>query len=451
MRNIVPLPQGAFWKKGLVLNRFDVPFGDLRNVLHALRHAAEWRDVLAFDEFAIRTIAKRSVPWGDRTGQQWSDDDDIRACAWLQQVGVPANVGVVGRAIQTIARENPVHPVREYLSALDWDRTPRLDRWLMRYLGADDSPYVRAIGSRFLISAVARVFKPGCQADQMLILEGPQGILKSSVLRVLAEPWFSDRLSQLGSKDAAMELAGVWLVEMSELDALTKASNSSIKSFVSRRSDRFRPPYGKHVIDHPRQCVFAGTINPVEGYLKDPTGARRFWPVACGDIDLESLARDRHQLWAEAVAHFVAGTPWWLETPELQTLAKVEQEVRYGVDPWREKVVQWLAGRNDTSVREVLNGALGISKESSSRTVRSRVATSLVSSGFVRYRLTRPGQRRTSRYRRASIDRSDRRANDFKKKCDSETMTSMTVTISFNENMVPHSLQRRRTHRRQPD
>jgi predicted P-loop ATPase len=340
---------------------------------------------------------------------------------------------VVGRAIQTIARENPVHPVRDYLSALDWDTTPRLDSWLMRYVGADDGPYVRAIGSRFLISAVARVFELGCQADHMLILEGPQGILKSSVLRVLAEPWFSDRLSQLGSKDAAMELAGVWLVEMSELDALTKASNSSIKSFVSRRSDRFRPPYGKHVIDHPRQCVFAGTINPVEGYLKDPTGARRFWPVACGDIDLKSLARDRHQLWAEAVVHFMAGAPWWLETPELETLAKIEQEVRYEVDPWREKVVQWLAGRNDTSVGEVLNGALGIAKESSSKTVRNRVAKSLVSSGFVRYRLSRSGQPGTSRYRRASIDRSDRQAKDFKKKCHSETMTSMTVTISFNE------------------
>jgi virulence-associated protein E len=120
-------------------------------------------------------------------------------------------------------RENPVHPVREYLNALHWDRTPRLDSWLTRYLGVEDNPYVRAVGSRFLLSAVARVFKSGCQADNVLILEGPQGILKSSALRALAEPWFADRISQLGSKDSAIEVAGVWLFEMSELQPWARA------------------------------------------------------------------------------------------------------------------------------------------------------------------------------------------------------------------------------------
>ena len=214
---------------------------------------------------------------------------------------------MVGRGIQTVARENPFHPVRDYLNALNWDGTPRLDIWLPTYLGVEDSQYVRAIGSRFLISAVARVFNPGCQVDHMLILEGPQGILKSSALQVLAGSWFTDRISRLGGKDSSMEVAGVWLIEMSELDALTKATNSAIKSFVTRRHDRFRPPYGKHVVDQPRQCVFTGSINPTGGYLKDPTGARRFWPVTCGVIDLEALVRDRDQLWAEAVVRFQGG------------------------------------------------------------------------------------------------------------------------------------------------
>jgi predicted P-loop ATPase len=289
MSNVVPLPQGERWIAELTLNSQGVPLGNLRNVLHTLRHAVEWLAVLAYDEFAARVVTQKPLPRGDRAVEKWTDDHDTRACEWMQERGLPANVGVVGRAIQTVARENPVHRVRNYLHALNWDGKPRLDTWLTRYLGVEDSPYVRAVGDRFLISAVARVEQPGCKADQVLILEGPQGILKSSALQALANPWFSDRISNVSSKDAAMEVAGRWLIEMSELDALTKASNSAIKSFVSRRSDRFRPPYGKHVVDQPRQCVFAGTINPLEGYLNDPTGARRFWPVVCGDIDLETL------------------------------------------------------------------------------------------------------------------------------------------------------------------
>jgi predicted P-loop ATPase len=152
-----------------------------------------------------------------------------------------------------------VHPVRDYLHALKWDRASRVDTWLIRYLGVMDCPYVRAVGSRFLISAVARVEQPGCKVDQVLILEGPQGILKSSPLQALADPWFADRISNLGSKDTAMEMTGVWLVEMAELDALLRGTLSATKSFITRCHDRFPPPYGRHVVDRARQCVFAGT------------------------------------------------------------------------------------------------------------------------------------------------------------------------------------------------
>ena len=269
----------------------------------------------------------------------------------------------------------------------------------------EDSPYVRAVGSRFPISAVARVLDPGCQADHMLILEGPQGILKSSALRALAgAPWFTDRISNLGGKDSSMEVAGVWFIEMSELDALTRATNSAIKSFITRRNDRFRPPYGKHVMEQPRQCVFVGSINPMGGYLRDPTGARRFWPVTCGVIDLEALVRDRDQLWAEAVVRFQAGACWWLETPELEAMATAEQEARLEVDAWEEKVSKWLAGRSDVSVGEVLVGALGVPPESWSQPAQNRVAAILKSNGFKRYRPGKTGQPRTPRYRREAVD-----------------------------------------------
>jgi predicted P-loop ATPase len=432
MSNVVPLPQGERWIAELTLNSQGVPLGNLRNVLHTLRHAVEWLAVLAYDEFAARVVTQKPLPRGDRAVEKWTDDHDTRACEWMQERGLPANVGVVGRAIQTVARENPVHRVRNYLHALNWDGKPRLDTWLTRYLGVEDSPYVRAVGDRFLISAVARVEQPGCKADQVLILEGPQGILKSSALQALANPWFSDRISNVSSKDAAMEVAGRWLIEMSELDALTKASNSAIKSFVSRRSDRFRPPYGKHVVDQPRQCVFAGTINPLEGYLNDPTGARRFWPVVCGDIDLETLVRDRDQLWAEALARFQDGMPWWLDTPELEALAKSEQEARFEVDTWAEKVVRWLGDRTDVGVGEVLTGALGVAREGWSQTAQNRIAKILVNNGFERYRLGRAGQPRTSRYRRegqrigAIVERS---SSGFRRK-HRPPILSLAITIA---------------------
>ena len=208
---------------------------------------------------------------------------------------------------------------------------------------------------------------------------------------------------QPGQQDSAMEVAGVWIVEMSELDALTKATNSAIKSFVTRRHDRFRPPYGRHVVDQPRQCVFTGSINPTGGYLNDPTGARRFWPVACGIIDLEALVRDRDHC-GRRPSFGSRPALWWLETPELEAMAIAEQAARFQVDPWAEAISKWLVGRDDVSVGEVLVGALGVPPESWSQTAQNRVAAILASTGFKRYRPGKTGQPRTPRYRREAVN-----------------------------------------------
>jgi putative DNA primase/helicase len=173
-------------------------------------------------------------------------------------------------------------------------------------LGVANTDYSRAVGSRWLISPVARIFRPGAKADCCLILEGPQGIRKSTALRTLAGEYFTDELADLGSKDAAMQTRGVWMIELSELDSLSHSEVARIKAFMSRTTDRFRPPYGMRLVESPRQCVFAGTVNH-STYLRDETGGRRFWPVTCGQIDIEALGRDRNQLWAEAKAGFDAG------------------------------------------------------------------------------------------------------------------------------------------------
>jgi predicted P-loop ATPase len=204
----------------------------------------------------------------------------------------------------------------------------------------------------------------------------------------------------MASKDAAIEIAGVWLFELAELDALMRATTSTAKSYLTRPFDRFRPPHGKHTIYRHRQCVFTASINPpVGGYLKDPTGARRFWPVTCqGMIDRSGIERDRDQLWAEAVARFRAGATWWLETPELEALATAEQVARFKSDVWKEPIEKWLGTRKDTSITEVLAGALRIPAREQMRPAQMRVAAVLTELGFTQYRPRQGGRRR--RYRR---------------------------------------------------
>jgi predicted P-loop ATPase len=378
----------------------------LSNLILFLRHHPQWQGVLAYDEFSARIVIRKRPPWGEEApGAQWTDHHESLTRVWFQREDIKAGQGDVGRAVQAAARGNPVHPVREHFDALVWDGTPRLDTWPVTYFHAEDSAYIRAVAPRYVISAVARIHEPGCKVDHVIILEGPQGKQKSEALRTLAinDDWFTDRLSHIASKDAALETAGVLIVEIAEMDALTRATSSAIKSFLTRRHDRFRPPYGKHTIRLPRQCLFAGTINPTAGgYLKDPTGARRFWPVSCrGKIDLDALKRDRDQLWAEAVQRYRTGAKWWLETPELEALAAAEQAARFKTDVWTQPIKQWLGRRKraDVSIGEVLRGALKIEPRDQSHSDEIRVSNILTRMGFGQY-LARRGSQRQRRYRR---------------------------------------------------
>jgi predicted P-loop ATPase len=399
----------ADWTLNLILDKDDSIVANLANLILILQHAPKWRGVLGYDEFSARAVIKKNPPWGAEVmGASWTDHHDSLTRVWFQQEKINPTIGDLGRAVQAAARHNPFHPVREYLDSLVWDGVPR--PWLVDYFHVEDSDYVRAIGPRYLISAVARVYRPGCQVDHMLVLEGPQGKQKSEALRRLAvnDAWFTDRLSHVASKDAMLELAGIWLAEIAEMDAFAKAAASTQKRFLTSRYDRFRPPYGKHLINLPRQCVFAGTINPpTGGYLKDPTGARRFWPVACrGMIDINGLEKVRDQLWAEAVHRYRAGAPWWLETPKLEALATAEQKARRVVDAWDEPVREWIGDRDDVSLNEVLEG-LGLSElGQQTQAAQNRVQKILTDLEFRRYRGPRPG--RKQRYRRDPLTKNVR-------------------------------------------
>jgi predicted P-loop ATPase len=398
------------WTDELILDKEGKIIAKLANLILLLREAPEWKGTLGYDEFNARVVIKGRPPLPleeEASNTPWTDHHESQVRVWFQRKGISPSAGDVGRAVQAAARHNRFHPVRDYFEALVWDGVPRVDSWLQTHFHVEDSEYVRAIGRRYLISAVARIYKPGCKVDHMLVLEGPQGKQKSEALRTLAinDDWFTDRLSHLASKDAALETAGVLLVEIAEMDALTKATSSAIKSFLTRRHDRFRPPYGKHTINFPRQCVFAATINPtVGGYLKDPTGSRRFWPVACrGMIDRDGLEKVRDQLWAEAVHQFKTGAPWWL-TPELEALATAEQSARFAVDAWEEPIREWLGDHTDVGLYEVLQHALGLGPEHWTQSAQKRVVGILTRMGFAKHRpRTREG--REHRYQRDPIPR----------------------------------------------
>jgi predicted P-loop ATPase len=320
-----------------------------RNACIALREHPDIKGRIAYDEFAGCTYVLGALPWDDRPKRPWSQFDDLAATEWLQGIPPPDAIGVSSavtrEAVERVAYANRFHPVLDWLEALKWDGTERLKQWLTTCLGVPQTPLSDAIGRAFLISAVARIQKPGCKVDHMLILEGSQGLLKSTALRTLVGngDWFADEIADLGTKDSCQDLRGVWIVELSELSAIRPGEVEKVKGYISRQIDHYRPSYGRRSIDVPRQCVFIGTTNAKE-YLSDSTGNRRYWPVVCGALDIETLARDRNQLWAEAVAAYHAGERWWLTDDDLKRMVAEEQEDRRVRHPWESVVADWLDG-----------------------------------------------------------------------------------------------------------
>lgn len=356
----------ADWLQAAVRDERGRVHANVANVLIALRAAPELVDVFAFDEMQQTAVQMRDLPIapdGDRVlgplPRPVRDVDLSQLQEWLQHCGLP-KIGrdQVHQAVDQRAGECPFHPVRDYLSALKWDGHPRLCRWLSDYMGAADSRYVGGIGRMFLTAMVARIFQPGAKCDYMLVFEGEQGAGKSRACRALAGEWFSDHLPDIRDKDAAQHLRGKWLIEIAELSAIGKADAEALKSFISRPEEKYRPPYGRKEVTEPRQVCFVGTTNR-HAYLKDETGARRFWPVKVGSIDVDALTRDRDQLFAEAVADYDTGAHWWPDAAFEREHVVPEQRQRFEVDPWDETIREFSAGRNRLTITEIARQALG--------------------------------------------------------------------------------------------
>lgn len=402
------------WKSLLLyqLGRNGEPSTKLRraaaNATTILTHDPAWAGVLAFDEFRGSVVARRSPPWVDVDAPasvepgEWTDTDTARLANWLaRRYALDLATTLLEQAIGVAADRAHVHPVRDWLRGLRWDGTARLDGLFVEYFGAPDTPYSRGVGARFAIGAVARVMRPGCKVDCVPVLEGAQGIGKSTAVRILAgDAWFFDTPIVMGDKDGYQALRGKWIGELGELHSLGRSDLNRAKNFLSATSDTYRASFGRRTHDYPRQIVFVGTTNAVE-YLRDETGNRRFWPVRCSRVDLEALRRDRAQLWAEARVRFERGEAWHVDTAELAALCAAEQEERFEADAWEGPIGDYVthAGHPErrtagVTLGDVLETAIGVKADRWDKPAQMRATAVLRRLGWERSNPRRGGGKR---------------------------------------------------------
>lgn len=324
----------------------------VRNELLALTHDLDFAN-FAFNEMANRVQVTGPVPWErPRDNKFWRDADTAQLKSILDVRYMPFSTRNHDVAFIKVADDRRFHPIREYLDALPaWDQVKRVDTLLIDYFGAEDNDYTRAVCRKSIVAAVARVMHPGVKFDSVLILNGPQGIGKSTFYAKLAGEWFSDSLSLTDMKDkaAAEKLQGYWILELGELAGMKKADIECVKSFLSRTDDEYRPSYGRTVESHPRQCIIVGSTNSESGFLRDITGNRRFWPVKVSGVSAKkswNLTRDEvNQIWAEALVIYKKGEPLYLEgdvagMAAAQQLDAMESDERQGmVEEFLEKLL----------------------------------------------------------------------------------------------------------------
>ena len=307
----------------------------IENAVIILRHDPCLAGRLALNEMDHNTVILSSLPWREVKGQsQWVDSDDAALRFYLERTYGLTGKDRIYDAVNVVAQEAAFHPVRDYLDSCAWDGVPRVDTLLVDYLGAEDSEYTRAVTRKSLVAAVARIYRPGCKFDYMLTIRGRQGLGKSALIAKLGGEWFSDTFTTMQGKDAYEQALGVWIVEIGELAGMRKAEAETIKLYISKQSDRFRPAYGRRIQEFPRQCIFIGTTNETQ-FLRDATGNRRFWVVDTPnkpERDMwEELTPDMvRRVWAEAVELYRAGEslflPGYLERQAREVQESYEEE-----------------------------------------------------------------------------------------------------------------------------
>lgn len=383
--------QNASWEIKLKRDRFDAVKKTKLNVKIILTNHSDWKGIIAHNSFThqINKITPPPFPHSPNDGfGEWTDADNVLLGLWLSEnYGIEIASNILQEIIVAVALGNAFNPVQDYLESCHskWIKAGKPNghatSWVEKHLGAKESPATRIFQKAWIISAVARVYEPGCKVDNVLILEGAQGLLKSTALSVLGGEWFSDTTIDFADKDSIMLIHENWIIEMPELDKFKKSDSDRAKSFFARQKDKYRAPYGHNLITKKRQCVFAGTTN-TEDYLKDSTGNRRYMPIKClKKCDLKSLENDRDLIWGEAVELYKSGEQWWYDN----TLQYVQdaQNQRFAEDVWQDVIETYLGLHpKGVTIQMILNKALRMDLDRCGKLERCRVADILRKAGW---------------------------------------------------------------------
>lgn len=354
------------WKAGLI-QKLNHKTGEAQipcrahNLMLILDHDPQWRGRLQFDEFRQQVTNR---------GAEWTDAALTELKAWFEKRWITDEVktSVLREAVEAVAARHPVHPIRDWLNALEWDRIERLPTFFADFCGTPITPYSEAVARSLFVSAVARIMKPGTKVDTMICLEGTQGIGKSKLVQaIFGAAWHCEITEAPGGLDFYQNLRGKWVGEFSELSAMGKVDQNRVKQALTQTQDTYRSSYGRHSRTYPRQFVFIGNTNKQE-YLMDETGARRYLPIACAEIDAEAVEAVRDQLWAEAVARHLGGEKWW-DIPG----AEREQDARYQQDVWEEKIADWLRLKLKVTVLEIMEECLSLKSDRQGRSEQTRI------------------------------------------------------------------------------
>lgn len=362
----------------LETNDKGVPHPTVANVVRVLQGDPTLARTIWLDEFLDRIC----TIWRSDIVREWSDVDDINLQVYLQEtLGLPklGKQSVVD-AVIAVANMDRRNEALAYLQGLEWDGTQRLSQFFQDCFGADDSEYTRCVGMNFWTSLVARIARPGCKVDTMIVLEGPQGAGKSKALSIIGGNWFAEAHESPTTKDFYLNLAGKLVVEIGEMDSFSRAEVTKVKQVITCQTDRYRAPYERRSADHPRRCVFAGTTNR-DDWNRDETGARRFWPIFCTDIRHDIIEFNRDQLFAEAYQRLLSGADWW--TMPLEA-TRDQQEARRDADELESVLFDWLLGRTSCTVGEVMNEVLKLPIDRQEKAVQMRIGRVLRALGWVR-------------------------------------------------------------------
>lgn len=338
--------ENADWRQQLKITEKGGIAQTIENVVIILRHDPKLAGRIAVNEMEHNIVTLSSLPWRQvKSPSQWTDADDAALRYYLERFYGISGKDRIFDAVNVVAQEGSFHPVREYLDSCAWDGVPRVETLLIDYLGAEDSPYTRAVTRKALVAAVARIYRPGCKFDYMLTLRGRQGLGKSALIARLGGRWFSDTFTTMQGKDAYEQVMGVWIMEVGELAGMRKAEAETIKLYISKQVDRFRPAYGRRLQEFPRQCIFVATTNETQ-FLRDATGNRRFWVVDTPGTPTHSIWDELtpetvRQIWGEAVALYKAGEELFLPR-ELEEAAREIQDLYEEENPRAGLVADYL-------------------------------------------------------------------------------------------------------------